>query len=237
MSLFLLSLTVLIPVPFCWLRREKYDISLSQMLIIYVVVSAVGAVGACIGSFVAGGPITSVRLYGLIILDCGALFALSRLMRIDIGRLGDFISVPIMVVCFSSKINCLLTGCCRGILLFETAAGTPVRFPSAIFEMLLWATLAALLLLAEKRGTAKNTLWAVAVIWFGILRFFVSLLREFPERLTAVLPGVSGGMLWSAVAFLLGVVYLYYFLKRGLGRKPKLSELLRASVGKAPTIE
>lgn len=231
MSIFLLSLTVIIPIPFCLIRRKKYDISLLQMIIIYIVFSTVGAVGACIGAYLSGEPISSVRLYGLIIFDSISLLLLSYIMKIDIGKMGDFISVPIMVTCFSSKINCYIQGCCTGFNICKTQVGEIVRFPSALFEMALWALLTAFLLVLEKSGDSKNILWPIMVIWFGILRFIASCFREYEIPFIETFPNISGGKVWSIVSIIIGFIYLYYLLRRNLNRNPKLLEFLKATIG------
>lgn len=229
MTLFLLSLTVIIPIPFCLFRRKKYDISLIQMIIIYAVVSTVGAFGACIGAFMSGEPLTSVRLYGLVIFDSALLLLLSCIMKIDIGKMGDFISVPIMVVCFSSKINCYIRGCCTGFVIGETQAGEIIEFPSVLFEMALWALLTVFLIVLEKVGNSKNLLWPIMVIWFGVLRFVASCFRK--SEIIEAIPSISGGKIWSIVTLIVGLIYLYYLLHRNLDRRPKLSEFLKAIMG------
>ena len=231
MSLFLLSLTVIIPIPFCLFRREKYNISLLQMILIYIIVSTVGAIGACMGAYMSGEPISSVRLYGLIIFDSVALLILSNIMKIDIGEMGDFVAVPIMVVCFSSKINCFIHGCCYGFVICETQAGEIVRFPSVLFEMALWALLTIFLLIVEKKQKSKNTLWAIMVIWFGIFRFIASCFRGYEKGFIEALPGISGAKIWSLVTLCIGLTFMYYFLKRNLNRKPKALEFLYAMLG------
>lgn len=232
MSLLVLSLAIIFPIPVCLLRRKKYNISLLQMFIIYVVFSVVGAIGARMGSYAAGASMFSVRLYGLIIFDSIALLLLSRIMKIDIGKMGDFIAAPIMVSCSSAKIGCLINGCCYGFVILETQSGVLDRFPSALFEMLLWAIIAEFLLIIEKNGDSKNNLWAIMVIWFGFFRFLASFLRGNEKEFVQILPGITGAQLWSFVAFLIGVLYLYLSLKRNLNRNPKVSEILKAAIGR-----
>ena len=231
MNLLLLSLSIIIPIPFCWFRRKKYNISLLQLLIIYISFSTVGAIGACIGSYMAGGSILSVRLYGLIIFDSITLLLMSIAMKIDIGTMGDFISVPIMVVCFSSKISCIIGGCCYGFIICETQSGDLIKFPSALFEMVLWAIITVWLLILERKGRSKNVMWATMVIWFGILRLFASFFRGNSKEFIQIVPGVAAGKLWSIVTLLIGLVYLYFLLRKTLGRSPKVSEYFKAILG------
>lgn len=231
MNLLVLSLAIVIPIPFCCFRRKKYNISLFQMIVIYVLFSIVGAIGACIGSFGAGGSIISARLYGLIIFDSIALLLLSHIMKIDIKVMGDFISVPIMVVCFGSKISCLIGGCCYGFVICESTSGNLIRFPSALFEMFLWAAVAAFLIIIEKRGHSENILWPIMVIWFGIFRLLAGFFRGNEQEFIKIWPGVSGSQLWSIVCVLIGMTYLYFFLRKKLGRSPNVSEYFKATLG------
>ena len=199
------------------------------MIIIYAVVSTVGAFGACIGAFMSGEPLTSVRLYGLVIFDSALLLLLSFVMKIDIGKIGDFVALPIMVVCFSSKINCYINGCCTGFVIGETQAGEIIKFPSALFEMALWALLTVILIVLEKVGNSKNLLWPIMVIWFGVFRFVASCFRE--SEIIEAIPSISGGKIWSIVTLIVGLIYLYYLLHRNLDRRPKLSEFFKAITG------
>lgn len=233
MNALVLILTTVISFPFCLFRIKKYNISLVRMLFIYAVFSCVGAVGACLGAFAAGEMIIGKRLYGLMILDTAALFIMSRVLGIQVGCLGDFIAVPIMATCFSSKIDCLVHGCCYGFTIYQPEMQQPVRFPSAILEMVIWGLFTLVLLYWDKKGQLKNMLWPLAMTWFGLIRFVIDFLRGSALEKNLIFYVIPGAKFWSLVAMSLGMVHLYYCLKVKLNRKPSRVEFIKTVAGKS----
>ena len=234
MNALVLLLAVVIPFPLCWFRMKKFNIPLWKMLLIYLIVSIVGAVGASVGSAIAGESILSKRLYGLMLFDTVILFVLSALLKIHIDDMGDFVAVPIMAVCFASKIDCIVKGCCYGLVLFYSSSQQPVRFPSAIVEMAIWGILTVMFLVLERSGTAKGILWPLGMIWFGIIRFAVDFLRGSDLEKRNFLMGLTGGQFWSLIVLLVGFVYLYAVLKKKSVRKLTVKDYLYATIGILP---
>lgn len=226
-----LLLAVIIPFPLCLFRMKKYKISLPKMLLIYFVVSTVGAFGAAFGSLISNESILSQRLYGLMLCDTILVFALSPLIKMRMSDFGDFIAVPIMAVCFSAKINCVIFGCCYGFNLYQVENHQWVKFPSAILEMLIWAVMTILLLRIERAGTAKGILWPIGMIWFGTARFLVDYLRGSVWERRIFLLGMTGGRFWSLVVLMMGIIYLYVAMMHITGEKPKGKIFLKAITG------
>ena len=202
-----LILAILIPFPLCLFRYKKFEISLMQMLIIYVSFSVVGAIGAFVGSLITTGSM-GIRLYGLILLDTVALFVLSRILKIKVDSLGDFVAVPIMAVCFSAKIACVISGCCYGVELSLCDFGKTVRFPSQWVEMILWFIIVVLLLVLEKNGRANGIKWHVSVIYFGFFRFLTDFMRGAAVEREILVLGMTGAQFWSLCVVLVGIVLL-----------------------------
>ena len=201
------------------------------MFLIYVVFSTVGAVGAMVGSAISGGSIWGQRLYGLMLFDTVALFVMSWILRIRPGKLGDYIAVPIMAVCFSAKILCLATGCCYGNVLYMTETLHYVRFPSAAVEMTIWGLLVIALLFVEKNQRARYTMWPVAMIWFGAVRFIVDFFRGSNSERRIFVLGMTAGRFWSLVVLLVGLIYLYIALRQKAAMRPRWIEYVKALIG------
>lgn len=231
MNILVLLLAVVIPFPLCLFRMKKFGISLKKMLLIYVVVSTVGAIGACVGSAVDGGTIMGKRLYGLMLFDTVLLFALSPLVKVEQKALCDFVAVPIMAVCFASKIDCIVKDCCHGIVLYRLENNMPVRFPSAIMEMTIWGIMTILLVLIERSGKARGLLWPIGMVWFGLARFLADYMRGAWYEREILLLGLTGGRFWSLVTLLLGLVILFVFMTQINGRKPGVKEMGKALLG------
>ncbi|MBR6807202.1 MAG: prolipoprotein diacylglyceryl transferase [Clostridia bacterium] len=234
MLFLVLLLAVVIPFPLCLFRMKKYDFTFTKMLFIYVVFSFMGACGAFVGSILSGGPWNGIRLYGLMLFDSICVVLVSRLLKVKILKLGDFVAPPLLAVCFSAKIMCFLTDCCRGIILSTTDNGEVIRFPSAIVEMAIWLGLTVCILLLEKSKHAKNLLWPIALTWFGILRFLADFFRGSSLERSHYLIGLTAGMFWSMIVAVIGLVYMYYAVKTNKKRRPKVIELIKALFGYCP---
>ena len=231
MDIFVLTLAIIIPIPFCLFRRKRYGIGWRQLLLVYASISLVGAIGACVGSFLAGGSIKGIRLYGLMLFDAMFLPLVAKLIRSEVGQLGDFVAVPVAMSCAASKINCAIEGCCKGLVLYHDQSQQAVRFPSQIFELSLWVLLAAYLLVLETRKKSENLLWPIFMVWFGLLRYAVDFLRGSALEKLPFFFTMPGGRFWSLIVFILGLLWLFFALKDKLDRKPKLIEIVRSLFG------
>lgn len=226
----LLLFAMVIPFPLCLFRMRNYNISFAKMLIIYIVFSTVGFIGARFGPNVVGIRMPGIRLYGLVLFDVIALVLMSKALKIDTDKLGDFVAPPIMAVCASAKINCLLNGCCEGFTMYY-AENEPVLFPSATFEMIVWFCLVALLLIVEHRKNAEGLLWPILMIWFGVVRYLVDFLRGSEIEQTPYFLWIPPGRFWSVVTLVVGLIFLYKAMYRKMERKPKKKEFCKAMFG------
>lgn len=210
-TVILLLLAMSIPFPLCYFRMKKYNISLKKMLIIYIVVSTIGFIGARFGPSWVGIKDIGVRLYGLVMFDFLAIFPMSKIMKIGIREYGDFVAPPIMAVCASSKINCMINNCCKGFVMSNGENG-PVLFPSAIVEMVIWAIFVIVLLLIEKSQKAEGLLWPILMILFGAARYSVDFLRGSEWEHNPYFFSMPGGQFWSLMVLIAGLIYLCFIL-------------------------
>ena len=225
----LLAFAVSFPLYLC--RGKQYSYSFQKLLIAYAVFFIVGAFGAITGSLISGEGVFSRRLYGMVLVDFLLVFLLSPLLKIKRTDLGDFIAAPTMAVCFASKIDCCMRGCCYGCVIYQVDGERLIRFPSAIFEMLLWAIITIILLKIEHKKKAKGILWPISIVWFGIGRFLVDFLRGVDGEKRVFLIGLTAGQFWSLLVFAIGLIYLYIEVLRKLKRRPRIREFLSASIG------
>jgi prolipoprotein diacylglyceryltransferase len=135
-----------------------------------------------------------------------------------------------MAVCASAKLDCLLNDCCAGFCMYYEGS-TPVLFPSAILEMIVWSIFVVLLLLIERKQFASGILWPISMIWFGAARFLFDYFRGSIWERKPFFLTMSAGQFWSLVALLIGAVFLFFTLRNKLERKPRLAELLKSIFG------
>lgn len=213
------------------IRRKRYNISLKKMIAMHIVVTVLTTLGALFGSFLGGMSFLGLRLYGILILDTLMMYVLSRVFKIEIGCIGDYLSIGIISVCCIVKVPCIIDGCCYGKELFANAAGDVVRFPSQIVEFSIWAILTAWLCVIEFKGKHKHLLWAIASIWFGIFRFLVDFMRGNPREMKLVILGLPGGRFWSLFVVAMGIVFLIYSFRKYYNRKAAVNDVLRNIIG------
>ena len=213
------------------IRRKKYQISVGKVFAILIVVTIFTVLGANLGSFLGGMSFWGLRLYGILLVDSIILFGLARLFKMDVGKMGDYLSASIIAVCCIVKVPCMIDGCCYGKEIFVNATGDIVRFPSQVVEFSVWALLTIWLCLIDHKGEHKNLLWAIATIWFGFLRFLVDFMRGNPREMQLMILGLPGGRFWSLFVMIIGILFLLYSLHKYYQQKVILRDMLKVIVG------
>lgn len=216
---------------FMIIRKRKYEISTKLLIGIHILFTITGTFGASLGAFLSGLMWSGKRLHLLMVVDTITLLIFCRIFKKDDKIIGDYLSIPVIAVCVASKIGCLSSGCCKGIVLFTNDMGNLVRFPSPAFELAGWVSLMIYLYIIEKKGRANGMLWPIALIWFGVFRCLVDFLRESYASSARVFLNLPGGQAFSLLALLCGVTYLFSTLKKINGKTPNSKEFIYAMVG------
>ena len=103
------------------------------------------------------------------------------------------------------KIQCLMAGCCQGVVLYTTEGGTDVRFPSPIAEMINALILCIILLCFAKKLSNRGFIYPMYLIMYGGTRFILNIGREEFFLTDKFLPM---GSIWSIVAVILGIIWI-----------------------------
>ena len=234
MNLRISVLTVLFALPTIIPRRKKYEMSWLWVLLVLVVFFTMGAAGAMFGSGISNRGFLGIRLYGLIMFEIMSVYLVSWWKKASPQQVGDYVAAPIASLCCGAKVNCLVLDCCYGFVLYEREMQEPIRFPSVLLEMTMWAALAIALVIFEKKKTVDGLLFPIMVIWFGILRYIAHFFRGSAFDQDPFLFWIPAGRFWSLVVAAMGFVLLYFWLKKQLARKPTVREMLRVCIGKSP---
>lgn len=232
MNLFVLVLASIPIVLFCCCRFGKYGLSIAAMLLIIMCFLASGIAGAVLVQYFINGSLTGKRLYGLILADAFMLIAVSKLLKKRVQDIGDFVSVPIMAICCSTKIDCIVKDCCYGIVLWQKEMQNPVRFPCQMAEMVVWMALTIVLLVLERKERMQGKLWPFAMIWFGVFRFLADFFRGSELEKEAYLLGLTAGQFWSLVVLGVGIVFMYWAIKEQSGHNPGIKEVAQSAFGR-----
>jgi phosphatidylglycerol:prolipoprotein diacylglycerol transferase len=131
--------------------------------------------GLLLGAAVGGGIFCVVR--GRSFLEMADELAVPGAFVMGMGRLANFIDGQIV-------------GSVSGVwwaVKFPDAEG--FRHPVVLYDGLKNLVLIPLLLFVRRRRPARGLVFANFVLWYGLLRFFIDFLREYPARLLGLPPG------------------------------------------------
>ena len=237
MSVFILAMAMIPTVLFCWFRIKQYNLSVLKMLFVISFFFVSGTIGAVMVQYLINGSLTGKRLYGLMLADAIMLPAVSKILKRSIADIGDFISVPVMAICCTTKIDCIRHGCCYGIKLFQLEMQPTIRFPSQVVELLIWAALTVVLILLERKHRMRGKMWPFSMVWFGILRFVADFFRGSALEKETYALWMPAGQFWSLIVFGMGLTFMCSAIKKEIGRGPTIEQIFKIIIGIEPEIE
>lgn len=191
-------------------RRKLYHLSVCKAILITVLITIFGLVGAkLLGALqnlqavrVEGLSAAGFSFFGAVYGVPLGLMLFARLFGITKKQMLDTIAPCMAAIVAFMRVGCFLNGCCGG--LEATIAGCTFHWPTHIIESFGDFLVLGLILNAEEKRKYEGKLYAVFLGGYGILRFFVEFLRDTDKRLLGLGDGqwlAILAMLICAVAF------------------------------------
>ena len=186
--------------------NKELRLPLWKIVAFTLAVVPVGVFCAKLMRLIEEGTWVGFSLYGavlfepLIMIPLGLLIKIKPVEMFTLGAPAGCLSVVFL------KIQCLITGCCFGRILWHRENGRPVRFPSQITEMVVALILLFILMRFVQSDKHRKSLYAWFLLLYGSTRFFLNLLRD---TVPFVL-GMSAGCFWSLISCIIGGGVLFY---------------------------
>lgn len=136
-----------------------------------------------------------------ILLACCAFRLRGDETRDMLDITAPMLSLSIMII----KTNCAIIGCCGGRVLWSTADGREVVFPSQIAECILALLISAYLLYCVRKHKHRGMVIPIFYIIYGVARFYMHLLRN-TRPFIGIYPA---GNIWSMVSVAIGLFCVY----------------------------
>ncbi len=156
--------------------------------------------------------ISRMRIFGGLLLVPVLLYFPVKYLAGDFALVSDIIAPGAYLILAFSKLGCAVYGCCYGI---EWEYGVPSRFedhlcfPVQLLESVLcFIIYGSIIYLVIKNKHRKGTAYPIALILYGVIRFFVEFLRYYPEAEKACFFGISFWQVFSVIAVLVGIIWL-----------------------------
>ena len=202
--IFLIIGTVLMGVPIGF-AAKKYEIPLWRGVIATALLTVTGTLGTLIMYALENGKWGGISFYGAVFLVPVVFLAVAPMLRIPYRELTDLCAIGECIMLALMKVHCLINTCCRGRILFTTAEGTAVRFPSREAELVLGLIIFTILLCWALKGKNRGELYAWYLLIYGCCRFVLNIFRQAWVDKVMLLPF---GNIWSIVAVAAGLIWL-----------------------------
>lgn len=199
-----LTLGTLVMLAIMLICRRWVAIGKLKTVIFAVLLTACGLASVKIMAFIESGEWSGLSFFGAVFFEPVFLLLLSLLLREKWTTLLDLSAPSICGMLMVMKMECLRSGCCKGRILFKTAAGVIVRFPSQIVELLAAVALAVFLIRLMRNAKYRGKIYPVFMVSYGAVRFVLNLCRATTPFIW-ILPA---GNFWSLIAIVIGVVWL-----------------------------
>ena len=160
---------------------------------------------ACAESGFNPDALGNMSIFGGVFLMPIAYFLGAKLFKRKPGEVFDIFLICMMFTLMCARINCIISGCCKGCLIFgsETA-----RWPTRELEVVFYIVLLIMFGRRVKRNESRGELYPAYMFLYGIFRFITEFFRV-SERSAGIF---HLSHLWALISFGLGVS-LYYELK------------------------
>lgn len=205
-----------------WLKfQKKLNMKWYWAPILSAIAFAFGIASAKLWALIEVGfdlnQAASMRVYGpIFVLPILAYFA-AKLTKRDPALVVDVMTVIVMIGVGMVRVNCLIAGCCKGVLI--TAEGT-ARWPLVELEMLLYIVLSIYFWNRIYKRQTKGLAFPVFILIYGIFRFIIEWVRE---EYTGEIWIFHMAHIWSLVAIIGSAITIYLIkkhMKKDSLRKP-----------------
>ena len=185
-------------------HRWRAGLPVWKTLLSAAVLTVLGVLGAKLMYLLESGRFGGTSYYGAVFFPPLFMVLLALLLRVPPLALLDLCAPAECIMLALLKVLCLKNGCCGGRLLFTTASGGEVYFPSQIIELLNVLVLMVVLLRFIRKGTWQGRIYPIYMLLYGITRFILNLLRDTKPFLL----GLPAGNFWSLVAIVIALIWL-----------------------------
>lgn len=192
-------------------RRARYGLNVPKALLFTLLLAVCGVAGTKILYILEnwrevvknGLALGGLSFFGAVFLIPLLMPLVGLPLGLKPGQTLDTCApcVAVMIACM--RVGCFLGGCCGGWAV--TVGGFRFRWPTQAMESIGDFCILGLLLQMEERDAHPGRRYAVFLVGYGILRFFMEFLRDTPKEWMGLAHGqwfAIAGVLMGGAAFL-----------------------------------
>ena len=192
-------------------RRDRYHLSLVKALVVTGLITFFGMVGAkMLGALQNWGEVQEKGLsaagfsfFGAVYMVPIGLVLCSGLLKIKRTVILDAIAPCLASIVAFMRVGCFCSGCCGG---WEAEMfGFRFRWPTQAVESIGDFIVLSILLQMEEKKENEGKRYAVFLMGYGILRFFVEFFRDTKKGLF----GLGDGQGFAILSVMIAVLVLH----------------------------
>lgn len=187
-----------------WYREKLWkSIFISLSIII------TGLIGSRLWFFMENAEWGGLSFFGAVYFAPITFLLVARILRMPYVYSLDYCAVAGCLALGILKVDCLISGCCRGIVLYQKENGDAVRFPSQIIEFVVALILVVVLLFLSRKENNRGKIYPLTLVLYGLTRFVLNLFRDDWDRTKELGLLIPLGNIWALIAIIVGVLWLW----------------------------
>lgn len=209
----LLTIGTLFDVFWLYKMRARLWMKWYAIIVVSVLHTVIGVGSVKAFAFLESGDIGNMSLFGGIFFMPVAYYLGARLTRRDKKDVFDVLTVCMIFTLMCARVNCIISGCCSGLVI----PGTHFHFPTRELEILYYIVM--LILLTPRVAKTKNpgSIYPLYMASYGAFRFIDEFFRTSSTGMLFHLSHV-----WAAIAFAAGLSIYIEINARNHQRKKEI---------------
>lgn len=187
------------------IQGNWYHFDVKKRIVVTVLLTIIGTISTYIWFFIENHWIGGISFYGAVFLVPLVFFYIARLLNEKWQYVLDLCAPAECAMLAIMKIQCLVHGCCKGMILNTSAEGIVIRFPSPIAEMVNGLLLLIILLALARKERYRTQIYPIYMLLYGITRFILNFFREEQQPFFG---GLTAGSFWSILAIVIAGIWL-----------------------------
>ena len=212
-----LLMCVLISIQMKWYGEKVW-----KSIFVSLSVVITGLISCKVWFFLENGYWGARSFYGAIFFAPLTFFFMAKAVKMPYLHSLDYCATAGCMILAVLKVDCMIGGCCRGITLYVLPNGNSARFPSQGAEFILALLLSLFLFRQSKNSENRGKIYPMALVFYGIQRFVLNLLRDDWERTKELGLLLPLGCIWSCLAAIIGAVWLFFSNRKTTHKKYEL---------------
>ncbi|MBO5195677.1 MAG: prolipoprotein diacylglyceryl transferase [Clostridia bacterium] len=190
------------------LQLRWYGFKWWKCVIVSVAIIVTGLIGAELWYFLENGDWGGKSFFGAVYFAPLTFIAVAKILKMPYVYSLDLCATSGCLALAVLKVQCLIDGCCAGVILGQTEDNIYVRFPSQIVEFVTALILTVLLLYLSYNPKYRGKIYPITLVLYGTLRFVLNLFRDDWDRTQSFNLPLPLGNIWALIAVIVGAVWL-----------------------------